>query len=708
MHTRFVARFVASGLVAALAALYLVPDAAAHGGMFPGPKWNPGGGGTVGGGKGNPGKTKGGGGPSGPSTPGGGGPSGPSTPGGGGGSPSTPPDDNPPPTTPSSPGAPTTGGGAPGPTTPGLPKVPTTGGHPGAPSTGGGGRGGTPGARTGGGGPMSGRRAPSTTDRWESWWLYTRELYLGRHNATAMLTSTPGALGRSNIGDGGVLLPDATRRELLPVLANALKDSSSEVADSAAIAIGRTVATSDAGPVIPLVVQNLAHPSRSPREAAVLGLGILGGPEAAEPLRQIALDTPEGRKLCDATGPLDDLLRGLAILALGFIGTEDSVAPLTTIATTPGTPSELQAAAVVALGLQRSAAPAAIASLARMLDERSLDRDVRAQIPIAIARLPSTSARGLLPKLLEKLADKRTGDEMTRSIVLALGHIATADDAEVLQALTDIGRKESDASTRQFALLALGRIFEQSAPGDAKAREATMAFLLEQVRNPAQHSNRPWAALALGLAARGDASSTTAAPSTQLTLAARKMIETFEDDSDPSLQGAIAIGLALMHAPAAAPVLRARLAETSNPGLRGHLATALGLLNDRQAIEPLRALLADPSLPPSSRIDVARGLALAGDSGFEARLLDLFAKADDLPSVTAYAKALGLAGSRASAQALRGMAENTSLPELQRAFAVVAIGLLAEKTPLPWNVPFLVDANYTVPLRPLEEVLDIL
>jgi hypothetical protein len=54
------------------------------------------------------------------------------------------------------------------------------------------------------------------------------------------------------------------------------------------------------------------------------------------------------------------------------------------------------------------------------------------------------------------------------------------------------------------------------------------------------------------------------------------------------------------------------------------------------------------------------------------------------------------------------MAENTSLPELQRAFAVVAIGLLAEKTPLPWNVPFLVDANYTVPLRPLEEVLDIL
>jgi hypothetical protein len=39
---------------------------------------------------------------------------------------------------------------------------------------------------------------------------------------------------------------------------------------------------------------------------------------------------------------------------------------------------------------------------------------------------------------------------------------------------------------------------------------------------------------------------------------------------------------------------------------------------------------------------------------------------------------------------------------------VVALGLIGEKTALPWNVPYLIDANYTVPLRALEEIADIL
>jgi HEAT repeat protein len=495
------------------------------------------------------------------------------------------------------------------------------------------------------------------------------------------------------------------------VLASALRDESTEVADSAAIALARTVTTPEVGPIVPLLTRNLSHPERTPREAAVLGLGILGGPVAGEQLRLIALDLPAGRELCGSSGPLDEMFRGLAALGLGLVDSPEAVAPLATLASTPTTSRELAAAAVVALGLQRNGAPAAVVALARLLDDRALDREVRAQVPTALARLPASCSRGMLPRMLELLSDRRTSNELGRSLALAVGHVATLDDADAVRALTEAARRNDDASTRQFSLLALGRILETGARTDAagaKLRSSTLGFLGDQVQRPTQRSLRPWAALALGIAARGDPTSGTAAPSADLALAARRLIEVFESESDPSVQGALALALGLARAPSAPAVLRTRLQQTAHPGLRGHLALALGLLKDAGSIEALRQLLADPSLPPTSRVDVARGLALTGDAGFEKRLLDLMAQADDVPSAVAYAKALGLVGGQGSADALRRMAEDPALPELQRGFAVVAIGLLAEKTPLPWNVPFLIDANYTVPLRPLEEVLDLL
>jgi hypothetical protein len=125
-------------------------------------------------------------------------------------------------------------------------------------------------------------------------------------------------------------------------------------------------------------------------------------------------------------------------------------------------------------------------------------------------------------------------------------------------------------------------------------------------------------------------------------------------------------------------------------------------------VSALRKLVADPALPPSARIDVARSLAMVGDVTFEDQLIALLRQSGDTPSAIAYSKALGLIGSDKGAQALTALSQDRSAPTLQRAFAVVSLGLLAEKTALPWNVPYLVDSNYTVPLRAMEEIADIL
>ncbi|MBM4016367.1 MAG: HEAT repeat domain-containing protein [Planctomycetes bacterium] len=553
------------------------------------------------------------------------------------------------------------------------------------------------------------RRKSDGVERWQTWWSLTRELYLGRHHSHG-LPQTPAAsiaTGRGAMPQHDALLPDDVRKSLLPLLAQSLRDDSVEVADSAAIALGRSIPTREAAPILPHLIRNLAHPESSPQEAALLGLGLCGGAEAVAVLRGVALDRPEGRAACNASGPLDDTLRGLALLALGLAGTQDALSPIVTVATSATASRELAATAVLAMGLQQESAPAAIVTLSRMLDERGLDKIVRSQVPIAMARLPRAAARGMLPKLLEALADRRTPDEVARSAALAVGKLASIEDDEAVRTMMEVARRHSDAETREFALVALGRIGESGGGGGREATRTSLhAFLIDQLRHPERKSHQPWAALALGLVGRSDFEGPTA--TARLELSGRKLVETFEESKDPALQGALALALGLGRHGGSAPLLRARLVDSANPELRGQLALALGMLKDRESIEPMRALVTDPALPPTTRIDVARGLALLGDGGFEGQLVDLLANAGDSNSAIAYAKALGLVGGTEAATALRALAEDRNRPEIQRGFAVVALGLLAEKSALPWNVPYLVDANFTVPLRSFDAIAELL
>ncbi len=674
------------------------PEAFSHGGIMRGPM----GGGTTRG-PGNPGK-----------------PTRPKNPGKTKDRPAeTPPPTDPtsPPTTPAEPPATPTTPSSPDSTPPSAPTTPRLPGPVSGPVTGPTAPSGPPAAgpsavagRTGGAGGAS-RRTPQASERWETWWGHTCELYLGRHRTNA-LPATPQptfAAGRSGPAPTQSLLSDEVRKSLLPLLAQALRDSSVEVADSAAIALGRSLPRADAAPLLPHLMKNLAHPERSPQEAAILGLGLVGGPETVAALREIALDAPEGRRRCGATGPIDDLLRGFATLGLGLAGTQDALSPIVTLATSATASRELAATAVVAMGLQREAAPAAIVTLSRLLDERGLDRMVRAQVPIAMARLPTAASRGMLPKLLAALTDKQTPDEVARSIALSMGQLATLDDGEAARVLMDVARRHADASTREFALIALGRIGERGARAegdDSAQRQPVHTFLLEQVLHPERKMQQPFAALAVGLFGRGEA--TSPAARARVALSSRKLIETFETARDPSLQGALALALGLLRSDSAGPVLSARLAETRDPALLGQLAVALGMVGARDAVAPLRDLLEDSALLPTTRIDVARGLALLDDRDFEGQLLDLLAAAPDSWSASAYVRALGLVGGSDAAPALRAMVEDRELPEIQRGFAVVAIGLLAERSELPWNVPYLVDANFTLPLRPLDAILELL
>jgi HEAT repeat protein len=585
------------------------------------------------------------------------------------------------------------------PTAPGGAGAPTTPGKGGGPSTLGGGR----------------KTAPDL-DRWEAWWYFQREAYLPRHtvgrNERPVTSAAGSVVGRTapDPAPDSPLLPEDARSLVLPVLVGALKDSSSEVVDAAAIALGRSVEPAASGPFLDPLQKTVAHKVRSPQQAATLALGMIEAPEGAAVLREIVQDTPAGRGVCGATGPIDDLLRGLAALALGFSDERASVGVLAAIARAGDSSRDLAASAVLGLGLHKKQSAFATIELVKLLEEPGLDRDVRAQVPIALQRLDG--ARALLPKMLELYRERRTPNDVARSLAIALGNVAQPDEAEIVDALLYSSRFHDDATTRHFALLALGRLYERAGPLSKEAevlRTKVHGELLKEARDPQRRSTRPFAALALALIGRGERlASPGSVPSAQTEASIRCFEQGFVGESEASLEGAFAISLGLIGATGSAKSMRAALDDTQIAALRGHLATALALLHDVDAIPRLRLLLEDRSVAPGLRIDVARALGMLGDKEFEPRLIELLGEAEDIPRAAAYAKALGLLGGRRSVEALVGMAQRHDVPTQRRSFAVVALGLLAEKSEQPWNVRYLIDANFTTPLRPLQEVFDIL
>jgi HEAT repeat protein len=126
---------------------------------------------------------------------------------------------------------------------------------------------------------------------------------------------------------------------------------------------------------------------------------------------------------------------------------------------------------------------------------------------------------------------------------------------------------------------------------------------------------------------------------------------------------------------------------------------ALGLLRDRVSRETLAA-----AMPESRRLpDLLQRLAVAllRDRRVTGTLVGTLAPADGAPPLSvlaAAAAALGRVGDYGSVEPLLRLLEDRERGPLARAFAAVALGLVAERRPLPWNAPVAEDLNYRAAL----------
>jgi HEAT repeat protein len=574
----------------------------------------------------------------------------------------------------------------------------------------------------GGGGAGSTRRGGASEgfERWEFWWEHNKDPFLdlkARLAKGAVRSGTGGFLiGRSAPGEAVSAnrpSPSDIKNLLLPAFIEGLGESHPDIADSSALAIGRTLSAQDAATALEALKKALGHSEKSAREAATLAMGVLGSVDGVEVLRGILNDTQDGRRLTNHPQGVEDLVRSFAAASLGLIGDPKAIDDLKKVVNDANLSAKLgvKAMSILALGMMRENHEDIVKFLLGLMDDRSLNNIVKAQAPIALGRLNrmeggSPAARQVLsPKILPLFQDDKTDNDLRRSLAICIGMLATVENAEAIEALMNAVAKSSDEQTRHFAIMALSEIGARD--GDpskhAEVHATLKEFFLRELIQPKRITHQPYGALGLAVYARNEKLGAEVK-----TEAATKLLDQFNSVSNPSYQGAMAVGLGLLESKIASEDLWKKFEDSNDQPLKGYIAIALGLMRENARAEALRAKITQKGLDQKFRLQLARSLGLMSDTQAVPTLIEYLQSAETLAESSSAAQALGLIGDKSAVQPLLEIMRNKSKQPLQRGFAAVALGIIAEKTALPWNAVFSVDSNYRAKVDALSEILDIL
>lgn len=561
---------------------------------------------------------------------------------------------------------------------------------------------------------QSGRTRPTTAattpiqvlDTWELWWLHNRDEFLDlrsrRPAADTTVSGSPGhLLGRGRrVSTSGGHRPSQERldREVVPALLELLRTHTErELLNSAALAVGRVASPDVAPEVLERLADLLDHDERQVQASAVLGLGALASSAADDELTAVLRDDSLGRRLTGGAA-VDRLPRALAALSLGLLGdARGAWTLLDVVRRLPDKERDVKACSLAALGLLPADSPrTAVARtlLADMLEDPGLDPYVASVIPTTLAKL---EAREELPRLLDVFRDRDTDRLVRQSLAIAFGRLADLDDAAVVAALLDEVQDGRDASTRQFALIALGRM-GAAGSADAEAHRTLRLHLQREFMGRGRKAQRTWAALAAALHARAHE------PSRNAMLP--ELRKAYADENDPNARAAYALALGLAQDTSVTETLRVDL-RAGDEVLSGFSAVALGLLEDRESAPGLRMLLQRNGSSPAQRRRIATALALLADIEAVPDLIELLASGVTYEEQAAFTHAIGLIGDERALEPLLQIASDDSFSLHERGFACVALGMLGERTEHPFQTALRADTNYLTRLEPLVVVAEL-
>jgi len=180
----------------------------------------------------------------------------------------------------------------------------------------------------------------------------------------------------------------------------------------------------------------------------------------------------------------------------------------------------------------------------------------------------------------------------------------------------------------------------------------------------------------------------------------------------PEDLGAFAIACGLVKDTGAKEVLIHNLDQVRDIEARGYTAIGLGLMDEQTAIGPIQDIVEKAKYQAELLKNAAIALGLLGDKQLVPDLVKMLKESTGLSSQAAISSALGFIGDSRSVEPLIEMMQNQEVSALARAFAAVALGIIADKEPFPWNSKIGVNSNYRANTPSLTDqkggILDIL
>ena len=241
---------------------------------------------------------------------------------------------------------------------------------------------------------------------------------------------------------------------------------------------------------------------------------------------------------------------------------------------------------------------------------------------------------------------------------------------------------------KRLALIGMGKVASRAGGGPqaGSATDELRGILLHHM-TVGRRSIRPWAALALGVLGHQRLEQGQTTDDVAL-LTAFKNARKTED------LGAYVLALGMRRHPPAAQAVVDKLERLRRPADRGYSALALGMIGERSAIPSLEALLADEDTHPAVSRDAGLALGLLGEVSAVDTLLELLATREDEPTQQALALALGGIGNERAIEALEALFVDAQKPPAVRAAVAVALGRLADRTPVSWKTVLASDSNH--------------
>lgn len=628
------------------------------------------------------------------------------------------------------------GGGSGGPTTPGPsgpnapnPSGPTTPGPAGPNTPGGGSRGPTTGAVSAG----------DDLTLWQFWWGFNKDPYLNLksriHGGGVQTGSDEFFIGNGMQDQAkNTLAPSeqTIREKIVPALIRALEnETNNDIITGAMMSlakIGDEQLEDGTSRFEEILRPFLKDGNQEIAESAALALGVLGNEKSIGTLRHLLQDDLEGRQLVGSEAGVNYRTRAFAAFGLGQIGhyTGDQakraeiVELLWEVCESPkGSTRDIKVAAVIAMGLvplpveggsedEESAAPRNRSEqVAYLLDFFQEDRDshkhemVRAHAPRSIVKLmeglDDPQIKTDVVKALAPYVSKRGHigtREMRQSASLAFGMLGDLDmdeeDKKIRECLMD-ATGNGEAQVKNFSVIALGQVGGRPGSGEEPMKGASeIRKHLQRHLSQGKSMVKPWAGLAIGVMERGllDAEET---PSKDALAALRQSLR---EAKSKDRVGAYAIACGIAQDVESESILLEKLDTMADDEVRGNLTIGLGLMQSVTSVKSIQEVVADSKYRGSLLKQAAIALGLLGDKKVVDQLVTMLAEAKTLTTQAALASALGFIGDTNSVDPLITMLENEEITPAARGFAAVALGIVADREPLPFNSKFAVDINY--------------